>query len=57
MKFGFILCVGGAEIFNMAVVLDYISFISGAIAYSLGFWLAFILLVKSERHRREPLFG
>lgn len=57
MKFGFILCVGGAEIFNMTVLLDYLSFVSGTIAYSLGFWSAFILLVKSERHRREPLFG
>ena len=56
-KLGFILCIGGAQIFNLQEILELATSAAGILAYTIGFWIAFVVLLKSERHRREPLFG
>ena len=35
---GYFLCIAGAEIFNLSITGDIVSFIVGDIAYSIGFW-------------------
>ena len=54
LKVGFVLCVGGASIFNIQpALLDIASIILGSVAYMVGFWIAAILLVKSETIRNR----
>jgi len=54
LKAGFVLCIGGASIFNIRPgILDIFSIILGSIAYMIGFWIAAVLLIKSEAIRQR----
>lgn len=52
LRIGFILCVAGASVFNIAPFLrDLLVLIAGTVAYSIGFWFAAVLLIRSEAIR------
>lgn len=52
LRVGFILCVAGASIYNLnPFVLDLLALVLGSIAYSVGFWAAAVLLIRSEAIR------
>lgn len=52
LRGGFILCVAGASTFNVApFLLDLMVLIAGTIAYSIGFWFAAVMLIRSEAIR------
>ena len=54
LKMGFILCVGGASIFNFqAVLLDLAALVAGSVAYMIGFWTAAIFLIRAETSRNR----
>lgn len=57
LKMGFVFCVGGASIYNFGTVMDVGVFLIGLLAYSVGFWVAVLALVRSESHREEPLLS
>lgn len=57
LKIGFVLCVGGASIYNFGTVMEISVFLGGLFAYSVGFWVAVLALVRSETHREEPLLA
>lgn len=47
---GFVLCVGGAEVFNyQSLSGDVVALLAGSVAFSIGFWLAVALWMQSER--------
>lgn len=54
LKTGFILCIGGASIFNIQpVLLDIVSMILGSVVYMIGFWIAAIFLIRAEAIRQR----
>lgn len=54
LKTGFVLCIGGASIFNIQpALLDIFSTLLGSIIYMIGFGIAAVLLIRSESIRQQ----